>query len=881
MSVSSLRASRLWCSAFDKRDELAIYSEARERLKVSLLIFRDRAEQLVAQIPRDLRDFTVHDVSHLDALWEYADLIAGPEYKINPVEAFVLGGAFLIHDAGMSLAAYPGGYKEIRKHRRWSDTLFSIQQDLFNRPPTVTEVARPSSNARKMTVEALLRELHAEQAEKLISVQWGLGSKRYYLIDDPDLRETLGPLIGKIGLSHWWSPSKVASEFDSPRGAPLSFRHWHVDALRLACLLRLADAAHLDWRRAPGFLRALVAPVGVAADHWNFQEHLNQPILEGERLLYTANKPFCRTETQSWWLCYDSLRLVDQEMRAVDEIFVERRTSRFAARGVKGIADPARLTKFIPTKDWFPVDARIKVSDVAGLVRRMGGEQLYGNNPNVALRELIQNASDAVRARRALEEREEDWGEILVSRGQDETGPWIEVRDTGIGMSENVLTGSLLDFGAPFWGSRVMLSELPGLAASGFKSTGRYGIGFFSVFMLGQRIRVSTLRAGEAERETRVLEFDAGTQVQPVLRRAEPAEQVRGGGTAVRVWLKKQSDPQGSRAVRIPDIKVRGKHDTEWCEYPGMYHMVTFVKLVRLLCPSLDVKIRVKEGDEEVIVSQRGQWLEDKGKSFFGRLQPGVVQDDTIKLTSNLRTLHLSDGSVAGRACIAPFEDERNGVVSVGGLRATDLKGIAGIMFGRPLTVTRNIAEIIVPSAELARWATEQSMLVTKLWDSPLDLATCAGFIRICGGDATRLPLVLVGRKWLSAYALAKTKNLPGEMILIDNAELARANPQDKQLRLRDNVLMTVAFRWRSIYRNEEQYLSENRTVGEYFDPIENLVYVALSFAWNRGITMTTVGNPFEVAPGTYCNGTLFRRHPFLEIEDPEVLKEASSFGFV
>jgi HSP90 family molecular chaperone len=141
------------------------------------------------------------------------------------------------------------------------------------------------------------------------------------------------------------------------------------------------------------------------------------------------------------------------------------------------------------------------------LVSRLGGKELYGNDPNVALRELIQNASDAVRARRALERRDSDWGEILISTGCDDTGPWIEVRDNGIGMSERVLTGPLLDFGRPFWGTGLMSAELPGLATSGFKSTGCYGIGFFSVFMLGDKIRVTTLRSGEASQDTQVLEF--------------------------------------------------------------------------------------------------------------------------------------------------------------------------------------------------------------------------------------------------------------------------------------------------------------------------------------------------------------------------------------
>jgi hypothetical protein len=81
---------------------------------------RDRAAQLVAEIPQNLRDYTVHDITHLDALWETASLVAGSDYSLNPLEGFVLGGAILLHDAGMALVAYPLGLKHSVMSQRGS-----------------------------------------------------------------------------------------------------------------------------------------------------------------------------------------------------------------------------------------------------------------------------------------------------------------------------------------------------------------------------------------------------------------------------------------------------------------------------------------------------------------------------------------------------------------------------------------------------------------------------------------------------------------------------------------------------------------------------------------------------------------------------------------
>src|SRR2546421_394414 len=89
-------------------------SEARERLRQAYEQFRKKAAFLANEIHSDLPDYTVHDISHSDTLWDMASLIAGPEIIPNPVEAFVLGGAFLIHDIGMGLAAYPEGIDALR-----------------------------------------------------------------------------------------------------------------------------------------------------------------------------------------------------------------------------------------------------------------------------------------------------------------------------------------------------------------------------------------------------------------------------------------------------------------------------------------------------------------------------------------------------------------------------------------------------------------------------------------------------------------------------------------------------------------------------------------------------------------------------------------------
>jgi HSP90 family molecular chaperone len=158
----------------------------------------------------------------------------------------------------------------------------------------------------------------------------------------------------------------------------------------------------------------------------------------------------------------------------------------------------------------------------------LGGKELYGDTVTPPLRELLQNAADAIRARRILDGHEKNWGLIRVGWGEDASGKWIEVSDNGVGMSPRVLSEGLLDFGKSFWSSDMVQEELAGLIGTGFQPTGRYGIGFFSVFMWGKRVEVTSRRFDAARNETHVLAFVDGLNLRPL--KAAPDEAMLDSG---------------------------------------------------------------------------------------------------------------------------------------------------------------------------------------------------------------------------------------------------------------------------------------------------------------------------------------------------------------
>lgn len=726
-----------------------------------------------------------------------ADLIAGDEFPLTPAEAFVLGGAFLIHDLGMGVAAYPEGIAELRNTPLWQDTVVSILRGRLGRQPTNSELIALDTNVTESVTRTVLREMHAKHAARLALISWKAsdsGAREFFLIDDAELRTTYGPIIGRIAHSHWWSIEEVVQRLPIQLGAPGWLHNsWTVDPVKVACLLRVADASHLDERRAPSFLQALRKPSGLSADHWTFQEKLYQPRLESDRLVYTSKDAFPRSQAAAWWTCGETLQMVDRELRQVDSLLADTRRPRFAARGVSHIEDPARMSKVIGTAGWEPVDAQIRVGNVARLVASLGGQNLYGHNLSAPLRELIQNSCDAVRARRLLEDQPADWGNIIVREGQTADGRWwIEVEDNGIGMSQAVLTGPFLDFGTSFWGSGFMHRELPGLETKGFSSTGRFGIGFFSVFMWGDSVEIATRRAEKAREQTLILEFSSGLEGRPILRVADPNEQIREGGTRVRVWFR-------DSATR-DRLKRNDSSSAAW----------RLIDCCRWRCPAVDVNLYVEDKGKQVLVAEPNDWTRLKAADFTKRLldpssrkKKGLVAELVKKIEGRLEPITNEVGEILGRACILArdhhspeYERQRfspSGVISVGGFRSSYFTGIFGVMLGEAQTAARNAGVPLARGRLLAAWASAQALKINDSEENLEQRIDIAALIRACGGNTADLEIAEASEnRWLSTTAISSLM-WPDEVLLVHDAAVWIHRDKRGELKLNENVLSTPA----------------------------------------------------------------------------------------
>ncbi len=121
-----IERTSLWQNTLAKQPQDQ-HEISRDKLRNALLHMRANVTHLVDQIRNDIPGLTVHNISHLDALWTVADVIAGPDFRLTPVEAFVFGCAVLLHDTGMAIGSYPGGLKDIKDTIEWRDVEASIR----------------------------------------------------------------------------------------------------------------------------------------------------------------------------------------------------------------------------------------------------------------------------------------------------------------------------------------------------------------------------------------------------------------------------------------------------------------------------------------------------------------------------------------------------------------------------------------------------------------------------------------------------------------------------------------------------------------------------------------------------------------------------------
>lgn len=162
---------------------------------------------------------------------------------------------------------------------------------------------------------------------------------------------------------------------------------------------------------------------------------------------------------------------------------------------------------------------------------------LYSNK-EIFLRELISNASDAADKLRfeglAKPELFENDAELKITVGFDKEARTITISDNGIGMSRDEVIANIGTIAKS--GTKAFFEQLSGDSKKDANLIGQFGVGFYSAFIVADKVSLTTRRAGSNTAEG--IRWESQGEGEYTLEQVEKA----GRGTDIVLHLKEGED---------------------------------------------------------------------------------------------------------------------------------------------------------------------------------------------------------------------------------------------------------------------------------------------------------------------------------------------------
>ena len=166
---------------------------------------------------------------------------------------------------------------------------------------------------------------------------------------------------------------------------------------------------------------------------------------------------------------------------------------------------------------------------------------LYSHK-EIFLRELISNSSDALDKLRYLTLTKEDFKSLkyepkITIEFREGDSPSLTITDSGIGMSKKELQDNLGTIARS--GTKNFLSKLSGDAKKDSQLIGQFGVGFYSSFMVADKVVVASKKAGNKEAWKWTSDGETGFEIQKDVKKEN--------GTSITLHLNEEGKEFASR----------------------------------------------------------------------------------------------------------------------------------------------------------------------------------------------------------------------------------------------------------------------------------------------------------------------------------------------
>ncbi|HTU46007.1 MAG TPA: hypothetical protein VMF91_13140 [Bryobacteraceae bacterium] len=462
------------------------------------------------------KDFTLHDEGHAFRVTEWMAQIIRSDVlaRLSDAEIAILILAAYLHDIGMTPEwGKVGAHKEYLVSGSETgfrgDELETFQIWLAEREGL--HFAPPVDSFQKIEELATYycRLRHNEWSAEWISNNLSSAQPSLYY-------GWLEDLIAICKSHHEGYDSLAASKFDPRDLGQAGVVHRRY----LAVVLRIADILENDPERTPDVILRHRAITASSEPHWQKNEQMITTLEDGKlRVSATPSRAVLFKAVE------ETCDEIEAELTLCDRLTREHPFNIHPVTGKPTLPHRWDLDPFVTRKIQEPSGAYEYIygafrPNTKKVLDLLGGQQLYGNY-FASVRELLQNAFDAVKeqiARVQLRRKrpDEEYRALLALENRvelrfetDGNSHKLICRDTGVGMSKQVIKDHLLVSGEPSSSERIAFQLACRKASVKFERSGEFGIGVLSYFMIADHVLFRTKASEESDaQDMRGWEFE-------------------------------------------------------------------------------------------------------------------------------------------------------------------------------------------------------------------------------------------------------------------------------------------------------------------------------------------------------------------------------------
>nr|WP_319492408.1 ATP-binding protein [uncultured Desulfobacter sp.] len=507
------------------------------------------AYQRTKTILINMGEFTLHDGDHLFRVLFLMKKLLSPETlkALSVPELMLLILSAFFHDIGMA----PNKKEVLSWKKNWDNSPnFDDQADeneyknfkryYFARPDEKSKLeellARGNNSGAELIKNYLIadyiRTTHAKRAVEILEKDW-LGRIKYR---DTDFTVE----FASICFSHNEDPFSILNLDQNYLCGPEIYANLQL----IAVMLRLSDILDFDAKRTPSILYShLFVRHPVSISEWNKHRSIEAWSINSSLIQFHAKCDHPAIEASIHAFC----DLIDKELSACNNIInsindFNRSKGRQISIKIPFNVERSKIEtrkKIDGTPKYIYRETHFNLSKNQ-VIDLLMGTKLYGD-PEVALRELLQNSIDACLLRGALEQ---SWGtqytpEILIRYSTKNDEDILEIIDNGTGMDQSIIDSYYSKIGSSFYMSPEFF-DLKSQSNAQFTPTSRFGIGILSCFMVADTLEVETRRVYGPH--------DSSTPISLTIEGQESIFWIKSGvrkipGTSTKLFLRKRKNP--------------------------------------------------------------------------------------------------------------------------------------------------------------------------------------------------------------------------------------------------------------------------------------------------------------------------------------------------